>query len=40
MIIVGGFSLQQNVLSMTKISEEIFFVAKNTSLVTKFIFRH
>ena len=32
-------SLQQNVFLATKISEEIFFVAKNIALVTKFIFR-
>ena len=32
--------LQQNVFLVTKISEEIFFVAKNTSLVTKYEFRH
>ena len=33
-------SLQQNVFLVTKISEEIFFVAKNTALVTKYEFRH
>ena len=33
-------TLQQNVFLVTKISEEIFFVTKNTALVTKFIFRH
>ena len=32
--------LQQNVFLVTKISEEIFFVAKNTTLVTKYEFRH
>ena len=32
--------LQQNVFLVTKISEEIFFVAKNTALVTKYEFRH
>ena len=34
------FSLQQNVFLETKISEEIFFVTKNTSLVMKYEFRH
>ena len=33
-------SLQQNVFLVTKISEEIFFVTKNTALVTKYEFRH
>ena len=33
-------TLQQNVFLVTKISEEIFFVAKNTALVTKYEFRH
>ena len=33
-------ALQQNVFLVTKISEEIFFVAKNTALVTKYEFRH
>ena len=32
-------TLQQNVFLVTKISEEIFFVAKNTALVTKYEFR-
>ena len=32
-------ALQQNVLLVTKISEEIVFVAKNTPLVTKHKFR-
>ena len=32
--------LQQNVFLVTKISEEIFFVTKNTVLVTKYEFRH
>ena len=32
-------ALQQNVLLVTKISEEIFFIAKNTALVTKYEFR-
>ena len=32
--------LQQNVFIVTKISEEIFFVTKNTALVTKYEFRH
>ena len=31
--------LQQNVFLVTKISEEIFFVAKNTDLATKYEFR-
>ena len=33
-------TLQQNVFLVTKISEEIFFVTKNTALVTKYEFRH
>ena len=33
-------SLQQNVFLVKKISEEIFFVTKNTALVTKYEFRH
>ena len=33
-------TLQQNVFLVTKISEEIFFVAKNTALVMKYEFRH
>ena len=33
-------TLQQNVFLVTKISEEIFFVAKNTALVTKYELRH
>ena len=33
-------ALQQNVFLVTKISEEIFFVTKNTALVTKYEFRH
>ena len=33
-------SLQQNVFLVKKISEEIFFVTKNTDLVTKYEFRH
>ena len=33
-------ALQQNVFLVTKISEEIFFVTKNTTLVTKYEFRH
>ena len=33
-------SLQQNVFLLTKISEEIFFVAKNIALVTKYEFCH
>ena len=33
-------TLQQNVFLLTKISEEIFFVTKNTALVTKYEFRH
>ena len=33
-------ALQQNVFLVTKIIEEIFFVAKNTALVTKYEFRH
>ena len=32
--------LQQNVFLVTKISEEIFFVTKNTALVTKYEFHH
>ena len=32
-------ALQQNVLLVTKISEEIFFITKNTTLVTKYEFR-
>ena len=32
-------SLQQNVFLATKISEEIFFIAKNTNLATKYEFR-
>ena len=32
--------LQQNVFLVTKISEEIFFVAKNIALVTKYEFCH
>ena len=35
-----SITLQQNVFLVTKISEEIFFVAKNTTLVTKYEFRH
>ena len=31
--------LQQNVFLVTKISKEIFFVAKNTALATKYEFR-
>ena len=31
---------QQNVLPVTKISEGIFFIAKNTALVTKYEFYH
>ena len=31
-------SLQQNVFLVTKISEEIFFVAKNTALAMKYEF--
>ena len=34
------YTLQQNVFLVTKISEEIFFVAKNTALVMKYEFRH
>ena len=34
------YSLQQNVFLVTKISGEIFFVTKNTALVTKYEFRH
>ena len=34
------YALQQNVFLVTKISEEIFFVVKNTALVTKYEFRH
>ena len=37
---VAFLTLQQNVFLATKISEEIFFVAKNTALVTKYGFRH
>ena len=33
-------ALQQNVFLVTKISEEIFFVTKNTALVMKYEFRH
>ena len=33
-------SLQQNVFLAMKISEEIFFLTKNTALVTKYEFRH
>ena len=33
-------ALQQNVFLVTKISEEILFVAKNTALVTKYEFHH
>ena len=33
-------ALQQNVFLVKKISEEIFFVTKNTALVTKYEFRH
>ena len=33
-------SLQQNVFLAMKISEEIFFIAKNTALVTKYEFLH
>ena len=33
-------SLQQNVFLVTKISEELFFVTKNTALVTKYEFHH
>ena len=33
-------SLQQNVFLAMNISEEIFFVAKNTALVMKYEFRH
>ena len=33
-------TLQQNVFLATKISEEIFFVAKNTALVTKYEFHN
>ena len=33
-------TLQQNVFLVMKISEEIFFVTKNTTLVTKYEFRH
>ena len=35
-----SITLQQNVFLVTKISEEIFFVAQNTALVTKYEFRH
>ena len=35
-----GEALQKNVFIVTKISEEIFFVAKNIDLVTKYEFRH
>ena len=31
-----NLTLQQNVFLATKISEEIFFVTKNTALVTKY----
>ena len=34
------YALQQNVFLVTKISEEIIFVVKNTALVTKYEFRH
>ena len=33
-------SLQQNVFLVTKIIEEIYFVTKNTALVTKYEFHH
>ena len=33
-------TLQQNVFLVTKISEEIFFVSKNTVLATKYEFPH
>ena len=36
----GSAALQQSVFLVTKISEEIFFVTKNTVLVTKYEFRH
>ena len=39
-LIKWDISLQQNVFLVTKISEEIFFVTKNTALVTKYEFRH
>ena len=34
------YILQQNVFLATKISDEIFFVAKNTAIVTKDEFYH
>ena len=39
-VLNNEFPLQQNVFLVTKISEEIFFVTKNTALVTKYEFRH
>ena len=35
-----SLTLQQNVFLGMKISEEIFFVTKNTALVMKYGFRH
>ena len=36
----ASWSLQQNVFLVTKISEEMFFITKNTALVTKYEFHH
>ena len=36
----GKITLQQNVFLATKISDEIFFIAKNTALATKYEFHH
>ena len=33
-------SIQQTVFLVMKVSEEIFFIAKNTALATKYEFRH